>query len=39
MYKELTAEEATATEFLVELMDERTMSGRGLSTGVQASST
>jgi hypothetical protein len=39
MSEELTAEEATATEVLIDLMAERTMSGRGLSTGVQASST
>jgi hypothetical protein len=38
MSKELTAEEETTTEVMIDLMDERTMSGRGLSIGVQASS-
>jgi hypothetical protein len=39
MSEELTTEEATVTEVLIDLMTERTMSERGLSTGVQASST
>jgi hypothetical protein len=39
MFEDLTAEEATTTKFLIDLVTKRTMSGRGLSTGVQASST
>jgi hypothetical protein len=34
MSEEIIVEEATVTEVLIDLMAERTMSGRGLSTGV-----
>jgi hypothetical protein len=38
MSDELTAVEESVTEFLLDLMTERVMSERGVSTGVQASS-
>jgi hypothetical protein len=39
MSDELNAVEYSVTEVLIDLMTERVMSERGLSTGVQASST
>jgi hypothetical protein len=39
MSDELTAVEESVTEILLDLMTERVMSERGVSTGVQASST
>jgi hypothetical protein len=39
MYEELNIVEESMTKVLLDLMTERVMSKRGLSTGVQASST